>query len=495
MLRQVCDPNGYNTTNGCPAGQQCAFTEDDTASSCVECTPNCTGKVCGDDGCGGSCGTCSTSTPLCGVGGTQCVASLPGSCAQPCETALSLSLWLRLTHALVADPLFGSTLAPGHPDLLSADQEGLQYFLLNNVGLSTEPARAITTANRASLGLTSERGVPREGIRVRVLLNSAPYPNSVDPSSNGAGIPDVVFQFSIPASTPTQALDAYLLAQDGTTDQVDTFLVLMKPNCVEMSSLDPPLTPADNHYADDSSPPGGISSHVLVSNLVPGDYLLVVTSYSSSNAKPVWLEVAFTNSSIRSCTPVCRSRLCGPNQCGGVCNVQQCDSGSECRNGLCTACPDPIPANYTFNCVAPADENAPPPFFNTTYERQCGQDSDLCSASLQTCGTCPAGTFCQRKLGLCVAEVPCDSRVPVCPDAKPAGAYFCGSRCKWVELNAPLPDIVTQTLEDIVELSTTYLHWKFFDAISCSLSEGCVSAPGWQLVMRYGPPRALFPLS
>ncbi len=38
--------------------------------SCAMCVPNCTGKVCGDDGCGGSCGTCS--------GGEQCTAA--GQC-------------------------------------------------------------------------------------------------------------------------------------------------------------------------------------------------------------------------------------------------------------------------------------------------------------------------------------------------------------------------------------------------------------------------------
>jgi hypothetical protein len=35
------------------------------------CTPNCTGKDCGDDGCGGSCGTC-TSPAVCEASGTCC---------------------------------------------------------------------------------------------------------------------------------------------------------------------------------------------------------------------------------------------------------------------------------------------------------------------------------------------------------------------------------------------------------------------------------------
>lgn len=41
--------------------------------ACVACTPDCTGKNCGDDGCGGTCGTCS--------GDDQCV---DGQCTTPC---------------------------------------------------------------------------------------------------------------------------------------------------------------------------------------------------------------------------------------------------------------------------------------------------------------------------------------------------------------------------------------------------------------------------
>ena len=48
-------------------------TEENCPEDCaVVCTPNCEGKVCGDDGCGGSCGTCSDNQ-MCKEG--QCVAA------------------------------------------------------------------------------------------------------------------------------------------------------------------------------------------------------------------------------------------------------------------------------------------------------------------------------------------------------------------------------------------------------------------------------------
>jgi len=69
-----CGDDGCGGSCGtCPAGQTC------NAGQCKpqSCTPVCTGKQCGDDGCGGSCGTCPA--------GQQCQA---GKCVQgqdPCQ--------------------------------------------------------------------------------------------------------------------------------------------------------------------------------------------------------------------------------------------------------------------------------------------------------------------------------------------------------------------------------------------------------------------------
>ncbi len=50
-----CGDDGCGGSCGkCTSGQQCKN------GKCVACTPNCSGKQCGDDGCGGSCGSCST---------------------------------------------------------------------------------------------------------------------------------------------------------------------------------------------------------------------------------------------------------------------------------------------------------------------------------------------------------------------------------------------------------------------------------------------------
>jgi hypothetical protein len=63
-------PNNWNNLD------RDALGEADEVSSCV---PACLGKVCGDNGCGGTCGKCSDPTPVCGADG-QCKAG-----DQPCE--------------------------------------------------------------------------------------------------------------------------------------------------------------------------------------------------------------------------------------------------------------------------------------------------------------------------------------------------------------------------------------------------------------------------
>jgi hypothetical protein len=81
-----CGDDGCGGSCGtCAAGQTCS-----TGGVCEGggCTPNCTGKTCGDDGCGGSCGTCAAGQ-TCNSSGT-CTGG-GGTCAHPiCSTGVDL---------------------------------------------------------------------------------------------------------------------------------------------------------------------------------------------------------------------------------------------------------------------------------------------------------------------------------------------------------------------------------------------------------------------
>jgi hypothetical protein len=62
----LCDDGNESTIDTCEEGV------------CVSCVPDCAGKACGDDGCGGSCGACSDDCPL----KQECIA---GQCVTLCE--------------------------------------------------------------------------------------------------------------------------------------------------------------------------------------------------------------------------------------------------------------------------------------------------------------------------------------------------------------------------------------------------------------------------
>jgi len=67
-----CGDNGCGGSCGsCAAGQACTAAGTCAASTC---TPNCTGRSCGMDGCGGSCGSCS---------GTGSCNAMTGQCCTP----------------------------------------------------------------------------------------------------------------------------------------------------------------------------------------------------------------------------------------------------------------------------------------------------------------------------------------------------------------------------------------------------------------------------
>lgn len=59
-LRQQCDAQGAWVDLACPSNEP--FCDDSGGTVVCTCVPNCVNKLCGDDGCGGSCGDCGPNT-------------------------------------------------------------------------------------------------------------------------------------------------------------------------------------------------------------------------------------------------------------------------------------------------------------------------------------------------------------------------------------------------------------------------------------------------
>ena len=68
-------PSGCSCAIGCAKNGNCCK---DYSTACT-CKPNCAGKQCGDDGCGGTCGTCGVGAPYCGTN-QQCSATCTKQC-------------------------------------------------------------------------------------------------------------------------------------------------------------------------------------------------------------------------------------------------------------------------------------------------------------------------------------------------------------------------------------------------------------------------------
>ena len=78
---KVCGPDGCGGTCGeCTAPAECS-----QGVCTAPCTPDCTGKVCGSNGCGGSCGECADADETCFLG--ECVSELPEGPCQAGESA------------------------------------------------------------------------------------------------------------------------------------------------------------------------------------------------------------------------------------------------------------------------------------------------------------------------------------------------------------------------------------------------------------------------
>lgn len=77
---KICGNDGCGGSCGlCAEAETCSV-----AGTCVPvCVPNCTTMMCGDDGCGGSCGDCAAPTPLCAPNG-RCVDCLPDCTGRIC---------------------------------------------------------------------------------------------------------------------------------------------------------------------------------------------------------------------------------------------------------------------------------------------------------------------------------------------------------------------------------------------------------------------------
>jgi hypothetical protein len=193
----------------------------------------------------------------------------------------------------------------------------------------------------------------------------------------------------------------------------------------------------------------------------------MIDGFSSVDFGPFEISSIF----VKNCVPLCDGNFCGSDGCGGLCGT--CNADFECAsNNRC----------YEENCEPKCSD----------YGRSCGEDG--CGGS---CGTCDSesGLFCLGESivmdggynyygtipeSSCQAFQSCDNFNPVCTGCN--DDQICASDCQCYNSVNDLPDMVVVE-EHLLEES--YIHDVDIPETSCSLIEGCVSAPGLRRLLRF----------
>lgn len=188
---------------------------------------------------------------------------------------------------------------------------------------------------------------------------------------------ETIYTFDVPKEGQRWGILASVTGTKDDGSEYDTVLELRKGNCHDQLG-----TVA---CADDSTPPGGLSSSInaLVDE---GRYYLFVDGYSVDEVGPFTLKVRL----YADCQPNCDGALCGGTDlCGGTCG--ECADDEHCNTIQRCAAKTCVP-----NCAG----------------KQCGDDG--CGA---TCGGCPMGTMCWFAGGKCLVpagDQKCNAFNPVC---------------------------------------------------------------------------------
>ncbi len=344
---------------------------DDSVGKCVgKCVPQCLGKDCGDDGCGATCGTC--------AGGLACTAI--GRCVPGTWTCALAA------YNAGADPCNCGCGAPD-PDCKNAKNPIAGCSTLESCDAS---GKCVAKAPAAW------------------TCSAAKYAG-LDTCDCGCGAHDPDCDFGLPVAGcgPSETCAAN-----------DTCAACV-PNC------------AGKNCGDDGC----------------GGYC----GACNDPAKPACV----SGQCVDACSPtpaICATNDCGADGCGGSCGV--CPADSQCQNGQCSAVVLPVaPTSCEGHCgsmaaagcyCAPgcvdagsccADYQAKCGCAPKCAGKQCGDDG--CGGSCGTCGV--SAPFCAAD-GLCTAACTPDCKGKNCGDDGCGGSCgTCGadSSCAFTQLCIP----------------------------------------------------------
>jgi hypothetical protein len=285
--QSVCEPNNgvcltSNKDGACDDGDPCTQADNCLLGVCTGfpkpgcCTVNCTGKVCGDDGCGGSCGVCKAGE-LCGNG--ACVAST--AAGETCADALVIGA-LPFQHV-------GTTL--GAQNDLNAPDKACYNGSLGTYGPDVVYRYTPPADGTIGITITGYSNKPA----VYAASDCADIKNSCVGGALGFG-QDVLGPTYVPVS---QGVPLFIIV-DADQDGGDYTL--------DISSCTPDCK--GKQCGTDGC--GGVCG-----------YCAKLSAYDCSNIGTC------------VCVPSCKDKSCGGDGCGGSCG--SCPSGQVCDGGIAGA--------------------------------------------------------------------------------------------------------------------------------------------------------------
>lgn len=418
----LCDDGETCTTDLCSSTGICSHLNNGCAACTNTCTPDCTNAVCGDDGCGGSCGTCQLGF-LCNKARTACEACIPDcagktcgpdGCGAVCGTCGSNELCI--SNSCVT----GSSTSGSCADLIDLSSQAAGVGWNGIIHAHDDNTRGF-----------------REVIPLCLALSTAP---------------DIKYLISVPTAVGYVGLQAYMSGPDCELD--DTVLHLWEiplganpATACTVLNANPVWSVA---CGDDSNPPGGVCSAVRYMLKPNRQYILVADAYSDNNVGPYSLDITF----VPDCVPNCDGAFCGDSGCvGAPCGV--CDTGDFC-NSLARCSP--------IACIP------------TCTGRSCGTDG--CGGS---CGTCSAGYECVSDPlsadAFCNLHKACNNLQPSCPVC--AKDEFCSTECTCLRYDTRLLDMTLGMTDWYIDENVS------FRATSCAVEHGCVDGLTNRRLLRF----------
>lgn len=291
-----CDDGADCTADTCDeATGLCAHELGDGCETCFsDCVPDCTGKVCGDDGCGGLCGMCAAGEGCASATGICQPADLPGTCANP----------LPLVNG--GDPLIGEHTIFG--DSTSALHQAVPTC--NSTSTAVELVYTFTVAE--TVGIDARSYGYDTVLHIRKEDPGTPASECLDDTpaatvgcSDDASPPG---DYGSRVATTLEPGTYYLIVDGFDSTQFGMFQLdvkLVAGGCVPQ---------CDGQYCGDDDKCGGDCG------TCDAGFACVE---SKCQADP--------------CIPACDGKACGDDGCGGTCG--ECGAGELCvpANGQCQA--------------------------------------------------------------------------------------------------------------------------------------------------------------